>query len=617
MEVAMEAQDVFDARRRTAAAIALAICLAVLLGAVVIAWLVQRDFGHVEVSNVTYPNVNGIPIRAKLLRHVEATAAKPAPGIVYVHGYQNNRETSDAYAIELARRGFVVLSIDAIGRGNSGVPGDPEAADFDETYGAATSLAYLKSLPYVRGDMVGMMGHSLGAEMAYTVALQDPTVKALAFSGFAYRDDATAGSPKNMLMIIGQYDEYRERMTGVDDIEAEWMGSPPTAAAIPVANPQLGVTYGDFQQGTARQVFVPRAIHLQESHSRAAIARAVDWMHLALQPQRLPWIDTQRQTWPVKEWATGIALVAGTAALLPLAYLLLGTRLFRPLQGPAGSRYAATGRAYLKWAAVNGLLMLLYLPLIFALFGLHVYVVPIDGVFPMMMVNGIVWWFVVINVIGFLLFRRWFKRRAQPEGVTLAELGISDRTDRFGLDWGRLGRAALLAGLLFAFAYLLQAGLERLFIVDYRVIFPFASDLTPYRWLMFAIYFPFLLLGFLLLGMFLHGQMRRPWRKGVVGTWAAWSAANVLVLVVPLLVLLAVQYLPLLAAGVIPFVGPGGVLATFVMNLFHVIGVLVLVIPVSTWLYQLTGKIYAGAILSAALVAWMFTSSQVIAPIPI
>lgn len=612
----METQDVFNARRRAAAAITLGVCLAVLLAAEVVAWLVQRDFGRVAVSNVTYPNANGITVRAKLLQPVDVTADSPAPGIVYVHGYQNNRETSDAYAIELARRGFVVLSIDAIGRGNSGVPGDPDEADFDETYGTATSLAYLRALPYVRGDSVGLMGHSLGAEMAYAVALRDPTVRALAFSGFAYRNDATADSPKNMLMIIGQYDEYRERMTGVGDIEAEWMASPQSAAAIPVANPQLGVTYGDFQQGTARQVFVPHAIHLEESHSPAAIARALDWMRLALQPQP-PWIDAQSQTWPIKELATLVALVAGVASLLPLAFLLLGTRLFRPLQGPAGSHYAATGRAYLRGAVVNGLLMLLYLPLIFALFGLHVYVVPIDGVFPMMMVNGIVWWFLVINIVGFFLFRRWFKRHAQPGGVTLAELGISYRSDRFGLDWARIGRSALLAGVLFAFAYLLQAGLERLFIVDYRFIFPFASDLTPYRWLMFAIYFPFLLLGFVFLGVLLHGQMRRPWKKGLVRTWAAWSAANVLVLVAPLLVLLAVQYVPLLVAGAIPFVGPGGVLATFVMNLFHVIGVLVLVIPLSTWLYQLTGKIYPGAILSAALVAWMFTSSQVIAPIPV
>jgi hypothetical protein len=42
-----------------------------------------------------------------------------------------------------------------------------------------------------------------------------------------------------------------------------------------------------------------------------------------------------------------------------------------------------------------------------------------------------------------------------------------------------------------------------------------------------------------------------------------------------------------------------------------------LVVPIWTWFYQLTGKIYLGAVLNAALVAWMFTSSQVIAPLPV
>ena len=185
---------VFDVRRRMAAAIVLGLCLAVLVAAELVASLVQRDFGRVAVGNVTYPNANGIEVRAKLLRPVEATESSPAPGIVYVHGYQNNRETSDAYAIELARRGFVVLSIDAIGRGNSGVPGDPDEADFDETYGTTTSLAYLRALPYVRDGAVGLMGHSLGAEMAYAVARQDPAVRALAFSGFAYRADVPAAT---------------------------------------------------------------------------------------------------------------------------------------------------------------------------------------------------------------------------------------------------------------------------------------------------------------------------------------------------------------------------------------------------------------------------------------
>lgn len=230
------------------AAIVFIACLVVMAGALMLASLVQTDFGRVEVSNVVYRNYNGIQIRAKLLKPIRATEAHPAPGIVYVHGYQNNRETSDPYCIELARRGFAVLEIDAIGRGNSGVPDDPRSPGFDKTYGTATSLDYIRSLPFVSPSRVGMMGHSLGAEMAYAVALRDASVKALVISGFAYTKEASRTNPLNLLMIFGKWDEYRKRMTGTRDFEGEWMGSELSKRVIPADNPKFGVTYGDFSR---------------------------------------------------------------------------------------------------------------------------------------------------------------------------------------------------------------------------------------------------------------------------------------------------------------------------------------------------------------------------------
>ena len=127
----MNTARLFDPDHRSKAPLVFIICLAVLIGAVVLASLTQKGFGRVAVSNVTYTNFNGIAIRAKLLKPLNATTSDTAPGIVYIHGYQNNRETGDAYCIELARRGFVVLEIDAIGRGNSGIPGELDGPDFD------------------------------------------------------------------------------------------------------------------------------------------------------------------------------------------------------------------------------------------------------------------------------------------------------------------------------------------------------------------------------------------------------------------------------------------------------------------------------------------------------
>jgi hypothetical protein len=613
----MNTDILFASDRRSKAPLAFMLCIVVLVGAVVLAAQVQCNFGTVDVSNVTYLNSNGIRIRAKLMRPEIASGQNRLPGIVYIHGYQNNRETSDAYCIELARRGFTVLNIDAIGRGNSGIPGQLTDPDFDPTYGGNTSLAYLRSLPFVDSERIGLMGHSIGAETVYGIALHDPGVKALVISGFAYTAEATAGMPKNMLMIFGKYDEFRQRMTGTRDFETEWMRSPQSRRVFAVRNPKLAQTYGDFADGTARRVFMPPITHLHTSHSRAAIAEALRWMHSALEPSKRAWIAADRQIWPIKEWATLTAMVACLASLLPLGIVLLRASFFQSVQGPVAGLYACVGNDFRSAVLRNGILMLLYFPIIFALFGIHVYLIRIDRTFPLMMTNGIIWWFVWINVIGFFFFRHWYKKEHRKSGLTLSELGLSYREDGFALDGVQIGKTILLAALLFLFAYLSQHTLERLFIVDFRFIFPFASDLTAYRAGLWFTYFPFLLVGFVLLGTFLHGQLRRPLKPAWWQTFASWSTTNVLVLIIPLILMLIFQYLPLFVIGRIPLVGPGGMLIAFTHNLIHIVFVLILIIPVSTWFYQLTGKIYLGAMLCAAIVTWMFVSSQVVAPIPI
>jgi len=613
----MNTAQLFDPDRRSKAPVVFIICLALLIGAVVLASLTQKSFGRVSVSNVTFTNFNGILVRAKLLKPFSASKSNPAPGIVYIHGYQNNRETSDAYCIELARRGLVVLEIDAIGRGNSGLPGQLDDPDFDLTYGGQTSLTYLKSLAFVDTHKIGLMGQSLGAEMVYTMAVKDPSISALVISGFAYRDDASTTLPKNMLMIFGKYDEFRQRMTGTRDFEKEWMGTGLTRKVFPVETPELSKTYGDFSAGTARRVFMPKITHLHTSHSSAAIAEALQWIKQALGPPAEEWFPVENQIWQIKEWSTLVAMVACLASLLPLGLILLRTSFFRSLHFPVSAQYSCSDKAWVKPAVINGVLMWLFFPIIFVLFGIHVYLVRIDKVFPLMMTNGVVWWFLWINIIGFFFFKRWFKKQSRQNGLTLFELGLSDQRDRFTLKAVFIAKTALLAAILFLFAYLIEHTLENIFIVDFRFIFPFASDLTPYRAQLWFSYFPFLLVGFLLMGIFLHGQLRQPLKSTWMRTFISWSGFNILVLVAPLVLLLIVQYLPLFFTGAIPFVGPGGVFIAYTHNLFHIIAVLILVLPISTWFYQLTGRIYLGAILNACLVTWMFVSSQVIAPIPI
>ena len=63
---------------------------------------------------------------------------------------------------------------------------------------------------------------------------------------------------------------------------------------------------------------------------------------------------------------------------MPLGLVLLRTSFFRPLHFPVSANYSCRGKACVKPAIINGVLMWLYFPIIFVLFGIHVYLVRID-----------------------------------------------------------------------------------------------------------------------------------------------------------------------------------------------------------------------------------------------
>ena len=89
-------------------------------GCMCIAHGIQTDHGNVAVSQGTLDTDAG-ELSYKLYVPDNATAGNPAPGVLLLHGYQNDHETCAAYAIELARRGVVVMSLDEYGHGDSQV----------------------------------------------------------------------------------------------------------------------------------------------------------------------------------------------------------------------------------------------------------------------------------------------------------------------------------------------------------------------------------------------------------------------------------------------------------------------------------------------------------------
>src|SRR5579871_2004515 len=101
---------------------------------------VIRTSGGTRVRDVRFAASNGVIMSALLYIPANATAKTPAPGVLAVHGYINSRETQDGFAIEFARRGYVVLELDQRGHGYSDGPA------LVDGFGGPAGLAYLRSL---------------------------------------------------------------------------------------------------------------------------------------------------------------------------------------------------------------------------------------------------------------------------------------------------------------------------------------------------------------------------------------------------------------------------------------------------------------------------------------
>lgn len=104
------------------------------------------------------------------------------PAIILLHGFTGDKEEKyiKQLAVDLAINNFTAIRFDASGYGES--EGKTED-DYRLTnyYGDAESIyGYLKNLPYVDKNRVGIFGHSMGAMLVILFAAKHPELKALA-----------------------------------------------------------------------------------------------------------------------------------------------------------------------------------------------------------------------------------------------------------------------------------------------------------------------------------------------------------------------------------------------------------------------------------------------------
>jgi pimeloyl-ACP methyl ester carboxylesterase len=542
--------------------------------------------GGIRIEDVRFPGANGTTMSALVYTPPNATPEKPAPGILAVHGYINSRETQDGFAIEFARRGYVVVALDQTGHGYSDPP------SFANGFGGPDGLAYLRSLKQVDKNNIGLEGHSMGGWTVLAAAATMPNdYKSMVLEGSStgkpFAGDGTPTWPRNVALVFAQYEEFPLLMWGVERAK-DVVQSPKLEALFgTTAAVEPGKVYGDIAQGTARVLYTPAITHPAEHISHEAIGYSLDWFAKTLQGGTpLPSSD---QIWMRKEIGTLIALIGFVALLMGAFELLLGAPMFSSLAAPPVVGKPETGG---RWWAAFWLTALIPAITYYPAFAVAGAAVPAMHWLPQGITNQILVW-ALLNLVITLILMRFAPRRPSRTGVVAASIGIGILTVAIG--------------------YLALWLSDAVFKTDFRFWVLALKLMSPKQWLIFLIYvIPFTAFFVAALHV-LHRNFSRP-GTGCV----ALAITNALALSAGFIILLVLQYgtlwltgelyNPLTAPELVGFVPLSTIVAIQFVPLLAIVGVL------ATYTWRRTGSSLPGAIICGLFVTWYIvagTATQV------
>ena len=658
----------------------LAIFLALVLaafGCMCIAHGIQTDHGNVKVSaGVIETDVGDLTY--KLYTPNSATAENPAPGVLLLHGYQNDSETCAAYSIELARRGVVVMSLDEYGHGDSEAGllnrgyvnqrvkvnfGEDSVEDgtfveagstkryrllmnfsnlsfFDERYtkdgagnaitdsscGGIAAYAALAAMENVDATRLGLSGHSMGTWSSWSVAAAyagatdetgaDIAPKATVLQcGELFRESAYDAENiyfNNVLLLQSKYDEfsyfrdYKPFLTDEvlhSDLRAEFLGCSNADAA-------WDTTFGSFADGSARRMELLETNHRLATHDAPGLAVALSWFGEAL-GFGYP-LSKHDLVFMNKELLVFAAMLLAVFAMLPLMEVLLQTPFFRAVSQPLpGKEGILPKKKWAKNAAITMFLAGATYPFMTQL-GHALFPFP-EGIFRMTIGNGFLCWYMLLILI--MVVTTWLSvKKAKKAGeAPWHSLGLSGAEKSGKIDWALCGKGALLALVMLGSMYLQVALYKKLFLLDFRFIWPFFKPFSLQRFGQFLVYLPGFALFFLLNNSKIFAGMRteatyKPGAKGFLGNW--WRSA--LLMIGGVMVIVLIEYIPFFAG-----IGPGADLlfgstfgGPFMSILIVFVPQVVVFSLLCTYIYRRTGNVYTGAFTVASMAAWIITGGS-------
>ncbi len=602
-------------------------CLALLFVLAFLSFLVQSDFGNVNVKSHTLHSSNNQYVVYDLYKPSSASKENKAPFIVVVPGFQRSKEALSNIAIELSRRGNVVALIDPYAQGMSSSSLSRRAAT-TEGYGMFALIDTVSKgnlFDFVDTDKMASTGHSMGGNAAIRGANyfgreairenKKSKLHSVYVSGYVLTltEKVLEDVRSNVGVSYALYDEgaFRNELQGWDagnmKIAPEALR---TVNSILDENQKLDVIelekfYGEIDKNTARVIYNERLLHPFQPYNNIATANQLIYFDKVFNSDVK--LDPYDQIWQWKELFTLLSMITSLIMLIPLTRFLLKLNFFSELVKEVPKPLPVQNR--------KGKVVFWSIFIIGATVACLTFIPMVDiakiifqkasnreltWFFPQRMNNSVMLWATFNGVFGAILFFGSYYLFGRKAGIKKDSWGIKITNIE-------IVKTFLLGLLVFLIYYGTLNVIHFIFHVDYRFWFMGVRIFQPQMLLVLAMYFPFFFVFFLSNSLRVNGAMRfenQPeWISRLVAGLANSSG---------LIMIIVIQYFVFLYSG-----------SVFWTTNWLSVNLLFGIVPMMFFLpyfnrvfFEMTGRIYLGPVITC-LIFIMILSTNTVVYLPI
>lgn len=425
----------YDKKRLKHFALAVAILFTLLLAGTVLQWGIASGWGNIRIMRVQYVTEGGTTASGLMMVPQGVNEENPRPAIINFHGRNNSSFNMINWAIEEARRGYIVFNPDLAGT----VETDRDSENTRSRINKA-AFEYLQSLDMV--TEISVTAHSMGNQSIQDlIGYEDELYKLKNFvdvGGTFFWGFGPKEFPKstNFLIIEGTADIFLVQSGGgydkIHSLVAEKSGLGDEF--------EIGKLYGDTAEGTAFQyVELDGMTHQGEIYSSKTIGTMLDFIGMS-SPAPNP-IDTSNMIFPMYQVSTAVCFIlfivmigalAGLFTSLPFVYSIVNVPLA-----------SSNGKSKKAWAMHIVTDFLIPIALFVPVTNFIEKKFP-TNFWPSTWINQILFWLFAVSVVGAIFIAVRMRKQARP--LNASHFGTGLATEKI-INWKRAG-VALIIGIV-------------------------------------------------------------------------------------------------------------------------------------------------------------------------